>query len=486
MRSRKFCLYVNGDLYKSPDKHNSLEEARTVLDPATGEGVGTIPYGNRDLAEHAISCAEEAFHDWQNLTGKERGSYLFDLADAVRDRSDEIAEILTLENGKPIEQSQAEVEATLDHLRWFAEEARRGYGRIIPNQDEGKRHLVMKQPVGVVGAISPWNFPLVLAVRKAAPALAAGCTVVLKPATYTPLCCGILAECVHEVGLPEGVFNLILGPPADLGDEMIENEKCRKITFTGSTKVGRELMEKAGSYVKNLSLELGGNGPLVVFEDADLDEAVEGALAAKYRNTGQSCIAANRIFVHEQVAEEFTEEFVEATRQMNVGPGIEGGMDVGPMVNEEGLEKALRYIEQAVEEGAEVLHGGNRLTDGAYDSGFFLEPTVLGNVHDDMSCMQEEVFAPIAPITTFGSFDEAIERANDTIHGLSAYAFTSELSKAIRAGEELEAGTIGVNDGVPSTTSCPFGGMKQSGIGRELGKEGMEAFLSTKHMSLGI
>jgi len=245
-------------------------------------------------------------------------------------------------------------------------------------------------------------------------------------------------------------------------------------------------MESAAQSLSPVSLELGGNGPLVVFEDADLDEAVEGALAAKYRNTGQSCIAANRIFVHEQVAEEFTEEFVEATRQMNVGPGIEGGMDVGPMVNEEGLEKALRYIEQAVEEGAEVLHGGNRLTDGAYDSGFFLEPTVLGNVHDDMSCMQEEVFAPIAPITTFGSFDEAIERANDTIHGLSAYAFTSELSKAIRAGEELEAGTIGVNDGVPSTTSCPFGGMKQSGIGRELGKEGMEAFLSTKHMSLGI
>jgi succinate-semialdehyde dehydrogenase/glutarate-semialdehyde dehydrogenase len=438
------------------------------------------------LARRAIAGADEAFQSWRKLTGKERGTHLFNLMEAVEERADELAETITRENGKPIEQAQGEVGATVDHLRWFAEEARRGYGRIVPNQDEGKRHFVIKQPVGVVGAITPWNFPLVLAVRKAAPALAAGCTVVLKPADQTPLCAGILAERVREAGLPDGVFNLILGPAADMGDEMIENDRCKKITFTGSTRVGRELMQKAGRYIKNFSLELGGNGPLVVFQDADIDEAVKGALAAKYRNAGQSCIAANRIFVQEPVAEEFTEAFVQAARQLEVGPGMEGGMDIGPLINEDALDSALEYVDEAVEQGAEILYGGERITGNGHDTGYFMEPTVLGKVHDDMRCMQEEVFAPIAPITTFETFDEAMERANDTIYGLSAYVFTSDFSAAIRAGEELEAGTIGINDGVPSTTNCPFGGMKQSGLGRELGKEGMEDFLSTKHMSAGI
>lgn len=484
---KPFKLYVNGELQASVVGHDGGEAGmREVLNPATGEQVGVIPYGRRDLAERAIESANEAFRSWRQRTGKERGTYLYNLKEAVEKRADDLAETITLENGKPLEQSRGEVDATLDHLRWFAEEARRGYGRTVPHQDEGKRHFVIKQPVGVVGAISPWNFPLVLAVRKAAPALAAGCTVVLKPASQTPLCCSILAECAQEAGLPAGVFNVILGSPADLADEMIENDRCKKITFTGSTKVGRELMQKAGRYVKNLSLELGGNGPLLVFEDADIDDAVEGALAAKYRNTGQSCIAANRIFVHEPVAEEFTEAFVEATRQLNVGPGMRGDMDVGPMINEDALHDALEYVDQAVEQGAEVLYGGERVRGDGYDRGYFLEPTVLGNVHDDMRCMQEEVFAPIAPIATFDTFGEAIQRANNTIYGLSAYVFTSDFSRALRAGEELEAGTIGINDGVPSTTNCPFGGMKQSGLGRELGQEGMEAFLSIKHMSAGI
>ena len=481
MRPRPFSLYVNGAFYaEAADVHE-------VLNPATGERVGTLPYGNRELAERAIACVSEAFQSWRTLTGKERGTYLFALMEAVEERADELAELITLENGKPIEQSRGEVNGTLDHLRWFAEEARRGYGRVVPNQADGKRHLVLKQPAGVVGAISPWNFPLILAVRKAAPAVAAGCTVVLKPASYTPLCCSILAECVHEAGLPEGVFNLILGPPADLADEMIENDQCKKITFTGSTEVGRSLMQKAGRYVKDLSLELGGNAPLIVFRDADIEAAVEGALAAKYRNTGQSCIAANRIFVQEQIAEAFTEAFVEATRKLKVGPGMQEGMDVGPMIDKDGLDSALQYVDGAVEQGAEVLCGGRRLTGGAYDAGHFMEPTVLGKARDEMRCMQEEIFAPVAPLTTFETFDEAIERANDTMYGLSAYVFTSDLSTGLRAGEELEAGTIGVNDGVPSTTNCPFGGVKQSGTGRrELGKEGMEAFLDVKHVSIGV
>ncbi len=484
---KQHSLYVDGAFYPEHEDASLDLNEREVLNPATGEQVGTIPYGDRNLARRAIESASKAFQTWRNLTGKERGTYLFDVMEAVEARADELAETITLENGKPIEQAHGEVSATLDHLRWFAEEARRGYGRIVPNQAKGKRHFVIKQPVGVVGAIAPWNFPLVLAVRKAAPALAAGCTVVLKPASQTPLCCSLLAECVHAAGVPGGVFNLILGPPAELADELIENEQCRKVSFTGSTRVGRELMQKAGRYVKDLALELGGNGPLVVFEDADIEKAVEGALAAKYRNTGQSCIAANRIFVQEPVAEAFTGAFVQATRELKVGPGVQGGMDVGPMINKEGLDNALQYVEEAVRQGAEVLCGGERLSGDAYDAGHFMAPTVLGGARDDMRCMQEEVFAPVAPIATFKTFEEVIRRANNTIHGLSAYVFTSDLSTALRAGEELEAGTIGINDGVPSTTNCPFGGMKQSGLGpRELGKEGMEAFLAVKHMSMAV
>ena len=478
-----FSLYVNGSAF---DGDGSSGSTREVTNPATGKPAGTIAYGDRALARRAIGHASEALPSWKSLTGKERGTYLFAWRDAVKARAGELAATITRENGKPIEQSEGEVQATLDHLRWFAEEARRGYGRTVPRQAEGKRHFVIKQPVGVVGAIAPWNFPLVLAARKAAPALAAGCAVVLKPADRTPLCCSLLAECAREAGLPEGVFNLVLGPPADVADEMIENDACRKITFTGSTRVGRELMQKAGRFVKNLSLELGGNGPLVVFEDADIDAAVEGALAAKFRNTGQSCIAANRLLVQESIAEEFTEAFVEATRALRVGPGSEDGMDVGPMIDADALESALGYVEDAAEQGAEVLCGGERLTGDAYDGGHFMTPTVLGGATGDMRCMNEEVFAPIAPIATFETFDEAITRANDTEHGLSAYVFSSDFSTALRAGEALEAGTVGINDGVPSTTNCPFGGMKQSGLGRELGKEGMDAFLEVKHMSAGL
>jgi succinate-semialdehyde dehydrogenase/glutarate-semialdehyde dehydrogenase len=485
--ARRHGLYVDGAFYRDPSQDAArVTGEREVLNPATSEMVGTVPTGGRDLARHAIAQASEAFSSWRNRTGKERGTFLFRWRDAVEARADELAETITRENGKPIEQAEGEVSATLDHLRWFAEEARRGYGRVVPGQAEGKRHYVVKQPVGVVGAISPWNFPLVLAVRKAAPALAAGCPVVLKPADRTPLCCAILAECADEAGLPAGTFNLVLGPPAEIADEMIENDACRKITFTGSTRVGRSLMQKAGPYVKDLSLELGGNGPFVVFADADVEQAVEEALAAKYRNTGQSCIAANRFFVQKEIADAFTDAFVQATRDLKVGAGMEGGVDVGPMIDGDAVEQGLSYVEEAADQGAEVLCGGERLDGDAYGAGHFMAPTVLGKVHDDMRCMTEETFAPLAPIAPFETFDEAVERANDTIYGLSAYVFSSDFSTALRAGEELEAGTVGINDGVPSTTDCPFGGMKQSGLGRELGKEGMEAFLKTKHMSAGV
>jgi succinate-semialdehyde dehydrogenase/glutarate-semialdehyde dehydrogenase len=405
------------------------------------------------------------------------------IADALKARTDELARNLTLENGKPVEQSEGEVGMAADHFEWFAGEAQRGYGRIVPNQDDGKRHLIMKRPVGVSGLISPWNFPLVLSARKAAPALAAGCTVVLKPSSRTPMSGLALAEAAEEVGLPPGVLNVVVGDAKEIADTMMHEPACRKISFTGSTEVGKDLIRASADGVKNVSMELGGHAPVIVFDDADMEKAVEGALITKFRNTGQSCIAANRIYVQRDALEEFLERFVEETKKLAVGPGIEGGMDVGPLIDERSLEGALEHVRDAEKRGARVLCGGNRLDE--YD-GYFMEPTILADVPEESLCMTQETFAPIAPVVAFDSEEEAITRANDTIYGLSSYAFTSDLSRMFRLGERLEAGTVGINDAVPSTSQCPFGGMKQSGVGRELGLEGMDAFLETKHVSIGL
>jgi succinate-semialdehyde dehydrogenase / glutarate-semialdehyde dehydrogenase len=342
--------------------------------------------------------------------------------------------------------------------------------------------LVVKSPIGVVGAISPWNFPLVLGVRKVAPALAAGCPVILKPASATPLSSHAFAECVHAAGLPAGVFQLVVGRATEIAAEFLENPLCRKITFTGSTEVGRELIRGAANGVKPLSLELGGHAPVLVFADADLKRAVEGAAIAKFRNTGQSCIAANRIYVQRPVYQKFLDEFVTHVRGLKTGDGLEAGVQIGPLVNEDGLSKALSHIADAVQRGARVLCGGKRVDR----KGWFLEPTVLADVPANAACMSEETFAPIAPICAFDSEEQAIEQANASPFGLSAYAFTTDLSRSFRLIERLEAGSIGLNDGVPTTSQCPFGGMKQSGWGRELGTEGLEAFLETKHVAIGL
>ncbi|MGH9851950.1 MAG: NAD-dependent succinate-semialdehyde dehydrogenase, partial [Blastocatellia bacterium] len=424
----------------------------------------------------------EAFQSWRKLTGKTRGLFLHAIADELENRSAEIARTMTLENGKPLAQSQTEVAFAVDHLRWFAEEARRAYGRVVPHQVDGKRHLVIRSPMGVVGAITPWNFPLVLAVRKAAPALAAGNTVILKPAEQTPLSAIAFAECVAAAGLPKGVFQVALGDAPEIGQEFLQNPLCRKVTFTGSTEVGRILIAGAAQTVKPLSLELGGNAPVLVFDDIDLDRAVEGALIAKTRNTGQSCIAANRIYVQRGVYEDFLEAFTARMKSLKVGDGLEQGVDIGPLIDDAGLTKALAHIEDAVARGARVLCGGKR----SGDRGFFIEPTVLADVPNDALCAQEETFAPVAAVSAFDTEEEAIAMANNTIHGLSAYVFTANLDRAFRLMESLEAGTIGINDGVPSTSNSPFGGVKQSGWGRELGSEGLDAFLETKHVSLGL
>ena len=452
-----------------------------VVNPATAQVFARVYAVDRDHVRSALAAAHAALGAWRSTTAKERGTLLHRVADELHRRGDEIARIITLENGKPLAQSRGEVAMTEDHLRWFAEEGRRAYGRLIPHQTEGRRNLVVKTPVGVVGAIAPWNFPLVLAVRKAAPALAAGCAVVLKPSSQTPLSAIAFAECAQAAGLPGGVFQLVIGSARMIADEFLTNPICRKITFTGSTEVGRELIRGAAPFVKPLSLELGGLAPLLVFEDCDLDQAVQQTLIAKFRNTGQSCIAANRIYVQRSIHDAFVERFVAGAQKLKAGPGMEPGVDIGPLINQQALDSALAQIEDAAGRGGKVLCGGRRVA-GA--SGYFLEPTVIDGVEDKALCMHEETFAPMAPVATFETEDEAIELANASEYGLSAYAMTRDIGRMFRLAERIEAGTLGINDGAPTTSQSPFGGVKQSGWGRELGSEGLEAFLETKHVSI--
>ncbi|MFZ5831677.1 MAG: NAD-dependent succinate-semialdehyde dehydrogenase [Planctomycetota bacterium] len=455
-----------------------------VENPATGELIAQVGTADRTVVRQALSDAQAAWPAWRSLPPRERGGYMLRVVEILTRRSDEIARTITLENGKPLAQSRGEMAITIDHLRWFAAEGERAYGRLVPSQAGNRRHMVLRTPIGVVGAISPWNFPLVLAMRKVAPALAAGCPVILKPASATPLCAIALAEAMEEAGVPPGVFQLIVGRASEIGAEMLENPICRKITFTGSTEVGQQLIRGAADDVTKLSLELGGHAPVLVFADADLEAAVEGALITKFRNTGQSCIASNRIYVERSIYDAFIERFVERVRGLRVGGGLEEGVDIGPLIDERALENALGHVEEAVGRGARVLCGGRRWPDS--ERGHFLEPTVLVDVPPSARCMHEETFAPVAPVVAFDSEEQAITMANDTRYGLAAYAFTRDLSRGWRLAEALEAGTVCINESVPATSQCPFGGMKQSGWGRELGCEGLDAFLETKHVSLRI
>jgi|SRR5579862_3989683 len=469
-------VYLNGTWVVS-------DESRPVVNPATGDTFARISYVSANDIAGALDTAQKAFGGWKAETGKGRGEYLRRIARRMDARCDDIARMITLENGKPVAQSRGEVAMSIDHLEWFAEEARRPYGRVIPNQVDSKRHLVVKTPIGVVGAISPWNFPLVLAVRKVAPALAAGCPVVLKPSRTTPLSVLEFAKCVHEAELPKGVFQFLVGDAAEVAKQYLNNPICRKITFTGSTEVGQVLIAGAAKQIKPLSLELGGHAPVIVFDDADFEQAVEGVMITKFRNTGQSCIAANRIYVQNRIYKRFLEAVVDKTRALKVGNGLDAGVDVGPLIDDAGLTKALAHIKDAAGQGARVLCGGSRLDRRG---GFFLDPTILADVPRGAACLREETFAPVAPICSFETEEEAVEQANDTSYGLSAYVFTRDLGRSFRMIELLEAGTIGINDPVPTTSQCPFGGMKQSGWGRELGIEGLDAFLEVKHASVRL
>lgn len=469
-------LYLNGAFVES-------DETIPVHNPSTTEAFAQVCVIDRPAVATAIQHAQAAFLPWRTLTPKARGEWLNRLATELERRREDIARTITLETGKPLTQSAGEITLALDHLRWFAEETRRAYGRVVPPAIESKRHLVIKSPIGVVGAITPWNFPLMLVVRKVAPALAAGCPVVLKPARQTPLTALALAACAHQIQLPRGVLQVVLGSATDIAAEFLSNPSVRKITFTGSTEVGQHLIRNAAQTVKPLGLELGGQAPALVFEDADMDAAIDGILTAKFRNNGQSCIAINRIYVQNSAYESFLARFADRVSALHVGDGFNPATDLGPLIDSSTLARALVHIRDARDLGARLLCGGDRVPNLR---GHFLQPTVLADVPPRAHCMIEETFGPVAPVASFETEPEAVDLANHTRYGLAAYVFTRDLRRTFRLMESLEAGTIAFNDGLPTSSHCPFGGLKQSGWGRELGSEGLDAFLETKHISIGL
>ena len=455
-----------------------------VINPATEEVLEEIAYGGRAETRRAVEAAQRAMPAWTKQTAWDRAKVLKKTADFMRQRCDAIARTLTLEQGKPLAESKAEILHSADTFEWFAEEGKRAYGQIIPNSTPGKRHLTLKHPVGVVGAISPWNFPITLQARKIAPALAAGCTIVCKPASQTPLSLVQVFECMIEAGLPAGVANLVMGPAQEIADEFLENQLCRKISFTGSTEVGKQLMRGAADQVKRVSLELGGHAPFIVFADADPEAVAKAAVIGKFRNNGQVCIAPSRFYIHADVHKRFTEAAVEFARALKLGNGLDAGTEVGPMFEKKAMEQTVQLVDDARQHGAKVLTGGKRST--RFERGYFFEPTVLANLSPSARIMTDEPFAPVMPLLDFSKIDEVIQAANNTRYGLAAYVFTNDLTITWRMAEGLEAGIIGINDPVPATPQCPFGGMKESGLGRELAHEGLEAYLETKYISVKL
>jgi succinate-semialdehyde dehydrogenase/glutarate-semialdehyde dehydrogenase len=474
-------MYINGEWVFAEGG-----ETLQVVNPATGEMIGTVAFGDGRDANKAIEAAHQAFAGWSRLTARERSKFLYNLSELVKKNRDELAGIISAEMGKPLGEAKGEVLGAADNFVWYAEEAKRVYGETIPSSVANKRIMVLKQPVGPVGAITPWNFPVNMVARKISPALAAGCTVVLKPAESTPLSAIRLFELIEQAGFPKGVVNLVIGKPEAIGQEFIDNPKLSKIAFTGSTRVGKLLMEGAAKQVKRVSMELGGHAPFIVFADADLDAAVKGLFESKFRNSGQMCICTNRLYVHEEVADAFTEKLVERLKQTKVGDGRQKETEIGPLVNERALNKVLEHIEDAKDKGGQVVYGGNRLTEGEYAKGFYCEPTVITGVTDEMKISYEETFGPVVPIVRFRDEAEVVQQANNTRYGLAAYVYTRDNQRCFRMAELLEYGIVGINDGSPTQTQAPFGGFKESGIGREGGHYGMDEYLETKFVSFGL
>jgi succinate-semialdehyde dehydrogenase/glutarate-semialdehyde dehydrogenase len=455
--------------------------------PATGEVVGEVADGDGTDARRAVDAATTSFDAWAGLTAHDRSRYLYDAWRIMVDRADELARLMTLEQGKPLRMARTEVTYASDFLLWFAEEAKRVYGETIPASRGDQRFLVMHQPVGVAAAITPWNYPISMITRKAAPALAAGCTMIVKPAEQTPLCAVETFRVFEDAGIPAGVVNLVTtSDPLPVADELLTNRAVRKISFTGSTDVGKEIARRSADQLKRVSLELGGHAPFLVFPDADPVHAAKGAALVKFLNTGQACICPNRFFVHRSIAEPFIAEFTARIEKLKAGSGLEHGVTVGPLIDAYAMEKMHRQVDDAVTKGAQVLAGGARLSGGGYDDGLFWAPTLLSDVTPEMTIYREETFGPIAPVVVFDDEDEAVSMANDTVYGLASYLYTNDLSRAMRVAEALDFGIIGINDINPTSPSVPFGGIKESGVGREGGHEGITEYLDTKVCGIAL
>jgi succinate-semialdehyde dehydrogenase/glutarate-semialdehyde dehydrogenase len=452
-----------------------------VTNPANGQKLGTVPKSGKAETRRAIEAADKAFRTFRKTTANERSKMLRKLHDLILENQDALAELLTLEQGKSLAEAKGEVGASAAYVLWFAEEARRTYGDVVPSPWADRRIIVTREPVGVIAAITPWNFPSSMLARKIGPAIAAGCTTVVKPASQTPysgLAWGALCE---EAGIPAGVVNIVTGSAGEIGDEICANPLVKKITFTGSTEVGKILIEKSAATVKKVSMELGGNAPFLVFDDADIDRAVEGAMVAKYRNSGQTCVCTNRFFVQAGVYDAFVEKLAAASAKLKVGPGIDAGVQQGPLIDGKAVEKVEELIGDATAKGGTVVTGGKRHALG----GSFFEPTVISGATPDMRFMKEEIFGPVAPVFRFETEEEAVALANDTEYGLACYFYSSDLGRVFRVMETLKYGMVGVNEGLITTPEAPFGGVKESGLGREGGHQGIEDYLDTKYVCIG-
>lgn len=447
-----------------------------VTNPADGEIVGYVPSLTAKQIEGAINASEKAFKSWRALPAAKRSALLRKWFDLMIEYADDLAMIMTCEQGKPLKEARGEILYAASFVEWFAEEAKRTYGDTIPSPQVNQRITVIKQPIGVTAAITPWNFPAAMITRKAAPALAAGCTMIVRPASLTPLTALALGELAQKAGIPAGVLQIVTGKSSSIGKVLTESQIVRKLSFTGSTEVGRALMAECAPTIKRISLELGGNAPFIVFDDADLDAAVKGAIACKYRNAGQTCVCANRILVQSGVYDAFTEKLKQAVQALKVGNGINSTTDIGPLIEESALKKVDEHIADAVKKGGKLVLGGKRL------GGLFYEPTIMTNITSDMRFAREETFGPVAPLFKFDNESEAIEMANDTIFGLAAYFYTRDFARAVRVSEALEYGMVGHNTGLISNEVAPFGGVKQSGIGREGSKYGIEEYMETKYI----